>query len=77
MDSFKLYLRQPRMVPCPDCGRMVSRKARACPGCGGPVHVGVVAAGVALKYGLIAAMLMPGWLDSSTRSGWRWVGSGM
>ncbi len=61
MDSFKLYLRQPRMVPCPDCGRMVSRKARACPGCGGPVHLGVVGTtGVVLKWGLLAAMLTPG-----------------
>lgn len=61
MDSFKLYIRKPKTVPCPACGRVVSRKAKACPGCGEPVHVGAVqAVGGALKYGLIAALLAPG-----------------
>jgi predicted amidophosphoribosyltransferase len=25
------------MIPCPDCGREVSRSAVACPGCGRPI----------------------------------------
>ncbi|MBI1899533.1 MAG: hypothetical protein HYS13_00285 [Planctomycetia bacterium] len=27
----------PNLVPCPDCGRLVSRAANACPGCGRPM----------------------------------------
>jgi hypothetical protein len=27
----------PNLVPCPDCGRMVSRHATACPQCGRPL----------------------------------------
>lgn len=26
------------LAPCPDCGRMVSRLAPACPGCGRPLQ---------------------------------------
>ncbi len=27
----------PNLVPCPDCGRHVSRRAKACPNCGRPL----------------------------------------
>ena len=27
----------PNLVPCPDCGRHVSRLAKACPNCGRPL----------------------------------------
>lgn len=27
----------PNLVPCPDCGRMVSRRAPSCPQCGRPL----------------------------------------
>jgi hypothetical protein len=28
----------PNLIPCPDCRRMVSRLAPACPGCGRPLQ---------------------------------------
>ena len=27
----------PNLIPCPDCGRHISRSAVACPGCGRPM----------------------------------------
>jgi hypothetical protein len=27
----------PNLVPCPECGRLISRAASACPGCGPPM----------------------------------------
>lgn len=29
----------PRLIPCPDCGRYVSRSAPACPQCGRPLNL--------------------------------------
>ena len=29
------------LMPCPDCGKEISIKARACPGCGSPTSVAV------------------------------------
>jgi hypothetical protein len=29
--------RNPKLRPCPDCGRYVSKRALSCPHCGGPV----------------------------------------
>lgn len=26
-----------KLIQCPDCGKMVSRRAASCPGCGGPI----------------------------------------
>jgi hypothetical protein len=30
----------PNLVPCPDCGRHVSRLAKSCPNCGRPLSSG-------------------------------------
>ena len=29
----------PNLIPCPDCGHFISRKARSCPQCGCPVNL--------------------------------------
>ncbi len=36
--SFQLVGKNSNLIPCPDCGRMVSKLAKSCPRCGRPLE---------------------------------------
>lgn len=61
-----------RLTECKDCGQRVSKKAKACPGCGAPVHkqdhIGCIPSAVAIALALWAISMFVGKGTPATRA---------